>query len=219
MSMNRIVLPWLFLCFAWCAGSCSHQVAPMDCDPGTVDFTHEVLPLIQSNCAMSGCHVGVNAPDGVRLTNYPQIIQHVKAGKPDQSHLYESIVSTGGHRMPPAPMSPLSQAQKDLIRLWIAQGALETNCNNAGCDTLAQASWAQVSNVFNAQCVGCHQAAGASGNVRLDDYAEAVYAVNSRGLASTLHGTNGAPLMPPNGGTSACDVAIIERWIRAGTPE
>jgi cytochrome c5 len=201
------------------ASACTHSTPQTeDCAPVIVDFTHEIQPLIASNCAMSGCHVGLNAAEGVRLSSYTQIVQHVNAGNPEQSHLYKVLLKSGNDRMPPPPMAALTQAQKDRIKLWIEQGAKETNCANA-CDTVAAPSWSQVSTVFQAQCTGCHQASGASGNVRLDDYAEAIYAVNSRGLKATLHSMGGAPQMPPSGPMSDCSIAIVERWIRAGMPQ
>ena len=199
--------------------ACTHGTTQTeDCAPGIVDFTHEIQPLIASNCAMSGCHVGMNAAEGIRLSTYAQIVSEVRPGDPANSKLYKVLFKSGNDRMPPPPMAALTQAQKDRIKLWIEQGAKETNCANA-CDTVAAPSWAQVSTVFQAQCTGCHQASSASGNVRLDDYAEAVYAVDTRGLKATLHGTGGAPQMPPAGPMSDCSIAIVERWIRAGMPQ
>ena len=219
--MNRTMRALFLLsgAIATLALSCTHSTLDgEDCAPGVVDFTNQIQPLIASNCAMSGCHVGLNAAEGVRLSTYAQIVQHVKAGNPDQSHLYTILFKSGNDRMPPPPMSALTQAQKDLIKLWIEQGAKNTKCANT-CDSVAVPSWAQVSTVFQAQCVGCHQASGASGSVRLDSYAEAVYAVDTRGLKATLHGTGGAPQMPPAGPMSDCSIALVERWIRAGMPQ
>ena len=199
--------------------SCTHSpILEEECPPGTVDFTQEILPLIQTNCAMSGCHVGANAAEGIRLTSYSQIMRQVEPGHPEESELFEVLTEQGGKRMPPPPMASLSSAAIERIRLWIQQGAKETHCNSV-CDTTAPASWAQVSFVFSSQCVGCHQASLTSGNVRLDTYADAVQAVNDHDVSSAIFGINGAPKMPPNALLSDCHSAIIMRWIQAGMPQ
>ncbi|NDH90530.1 MAG: hypothetical protein EBZ22_06560 [Flavobacteriia bacterium] len=84
--------------------SCTHEpLNPIDpnptdttgtggrvCDPDTVYFQQDVLPLIVSSCAMSGCHDAASAQDGVVLTSYTSIMTtgDVKAGQPNNSELY-----------------------------------------------------------------------------------------------------------------------------------
>lgn len=204
--------------------SCTHlppvpDPEPQPCDPGIVDFTNEVLPLIQSNCAMSGCHVGPFPAEGINLSTYAGIMEEVKPGNAADSKLYKVLFETGDDLMPPPPMAALNSTQKELIRLWIQQGANETNCAGA-CDSTSATTYAAViAPMIQTNCIGCHQGTGASGGVRLTTYAEVSGAVNYSGLVDAVNGVNGRSLMPPSGRMSDCNVALLERWVRAGMPQ
>lgn len=204
--------------------SCTHlppvpDPEPTPCDPGIVDFTNEIYPMIQSNCAMSGCHVGPYAADGIDLSTYAGIREEVKPGDPNDSELYEVLWESGDDLMPPPPMAPLSSAQKERIRLWIQQGANETNCAGACDSTSATTYSAVIAPMIQANCLGCHQGSAPSGGVSLGTYAQTVNAVNASGLVDALSGTNGRALMPPAGAMSTCNVALLKRWVRAGMPQ
>jgi hypothetical protein len=98
--------------------------------------------VLTPNC--TGCHVGANAPQGLRLdaansyamlvnvasTEMPTLLR-VKPGDPDNSWLVQKIDgrATIGGRMP-LGRAPLPQASIDLVRSWIAAGATM----NAGVD-------------------------------------------------------------------------------------
>jgi mono/diheme cytochrome c family protein len=204
--------------------SCTHlppvpDPEPQPCDPGIVDFTNEIYPMIQSNCAMSSCHVGPYPADGIDLSTYAGIRDEVKPGDPNDSELYEVLFETGDDLMPPPPMAALSSAQKERIRLWIVQGAKETNCAGACDSTSATTYSAVIAPIIQANCVGCHQGASPSGGVSLGTYAQTVNAVNASGLVDALSGSNGRAQMPPAGAMSACNVALLQRWVRAGMPQ
>lgn len=204
--------------------SCTHlpnvpDPAPEPCDPGIVDFTNEIYPMIQSNCAMSGCHVGPNAAEDMDFSTYAGIRAQVKPGDPNDSELYEVLFETGDDLMPPPPMAPLSAAQKARIRLWIEQGANETNCAGACDSTSATTYSAVIAPMIQTQCIGCHQGANPSGGVVLSTYSNVTSAVNSMGLVDAVNGVNGRSLMPPSGRMSNCNVALLERWVRTGMPQ
>lgn len=204
--------------------SCTHlpnvpDPAPEPCDPGIVDFTNEIYPMIQSNCALSGCHVGPNAAEDIDLSTYAGIRAEVKPGDPNDSELYEVLYETGDDLMPPPPMAPLSAAQKARIRLWIEQGANETNCAGACDSTSATTYSAVIAPMIQTQCIGCHQGASPSGGVRLTTYAEVSGSVTSSGLLDAVNGVNGRSLMPPSGRMTECNVALLERWVRLGMPQ
>ncbi len=204
--------------------ACTHlpnvpDPAPEPCDPGIVDFTNEIYPMIQSNCAMSGCHVGPNAAEDMDFSTYAGIRAQVKPGDPNDSELYEVLFETGDDLMPPPPMAPLSAAQKARIRLWIEQGANETNCAGACDSTSATTYSAVIAPMIQTQCIGCHQGANPSGGVVLSTYSNVTSAVNSMGLVDAVNGVNGRSQMPPSGRMSNCNVALLERWVRAGMPQ
>lgn len=98
--------------------------------PGTatVCFDQKVMPVIQNNCAMSGCHnSGGESPD---LSSFENIKSTVKAGDPNKSKLYNVITAKGFvlTAMPPKPRTQLSVEQVNNITVWILQGAEHTIC-------------------------------------------------------------------------------------------
>jgi mono/diheme cytochrome c family protein len=76
-----------------------------------VVFTTHIAPIIQTNCAISGCHAaGGISPE---LTSY----EKVKARAADVRH------ETGSGEMPPSYSNKnLSQEQIDKIACWVEQG-------------------------------------------------------------------------------------------------
>jgi len=83
------------------------------------------------------CHIGANAPQGLRLdaansyamlvdvnSNEVSSLKRVNPGNPDQSYIVQKIQGNAavGGRMP-LGQAPLPQDRIDLIRSWIAAGA------------------------------------------------------------------------------------------------
>lgn len=86
--------------------------APVDiCDTTPASFAADVQPIIQTNCAKSGCHANSSAAGGVVLETYEQISG--KAGRINQRALIEKT-------MPPT--GPLATAQINIIKCWIENG-------------------------------------------------------------------------------------------------
>ena len=107
------------------ASSCRHDPIGTESLP-SVCFTTDVLPIIQSNCAKSGCHHGLGDEVG-DLRTAAVIRSIVSPGKPYDSRLYSAITDTWGDLMPPAPNAPLSRDARTTIFVWILQGA-DTSC-------------------------------------------------------------------------------------------
>jgi mono/diheme cytochrome c family protein len=114
--------------------------------PGTqVSFSQQVQPIFTAKCALSGCHGSgnlqppekpMNLSAGQAYSNTVNVssaqlgsMDRIEPGQPDRSYLVHKIQGThlqvggSGVRMP-ATGDFLSQSQIDLIRSWIAQGAL-----------------------------------------------------------------------------------------------
>ena len=65
--------------------------AVSSCSPDTVYFKQTILPLVTSNCAMSGCHDAISHKEGVILTDYTNIMREVKVSSPTSSDLYKCL--------------------------------------------------------------------------------------------------------------------------------
>jgi hypothetical protein len=66
-------------------------IPSINCSPDRVYFQQTILPLISSNCAMSGCHVLISRKDGVILTDCKNIIREVNVKSPYSSFLYKCL--------------------------------------------------------------------------------------------------------------------------------
>lgn len=191
-----------------------------NCNPDSVYFEKDILPLLRSNCAMAGCHDGATAMDGVRLDSYQAMMNSdvVKPRNPGDSDLWEAINENDPDDRMPYQLPPLNAQQKALIRKWIEQGALNNRCDNE-CDTTLFTFSAAVKPILDKNCVGCHNITTTSGGVRLHDYA-AVFSQTSNGkLSGVIHHRAGFKPMPYGGGKLRnCEITIIDKWISSGAP-
>lgn len=187
------------------------------CATGIVSFQYEILPLVTSGCAMSGCHDEISAEDGVVLTNYDNIMKEVVAYDPNNSGLYEYLSANADDIMPPPPDAPFTQDQQDLIKKWINQGAMETTCA-LDCDSTANATFAAVVYpIIQTNCVGCHNATRMDGGVSLHTHANVVTHVNSGTFMGTIEHKPGYPVMPTSGvKLTDCDISLLNQWIANG---
>jgi mono/diheme cytochrome c family protein len=194
------------------------------CSPDTVYFAQDVLPLLISNCALSGCHDDQSAQDGVVLTSYASVMStaDVRPNRPGNSDLYEVLVEDDADkRMPPPPRDPLSTEQIAMIATWINQGAQDLSCDPfaGGCDTVNVTYSGTIRAILDQRCMGCHNDQGASGGVILETHAE----VSALALDGTLYGalswTSGYTSMPPSGSQlPQCQLDQIKAWVDAGAP-
>jgi len=191
------------------------------CSPDTVYFAREILPLLISNCAISGCHDAVTHEEGINLTTYEKVIQTgmVKPGKPIESKLYKSITETDpGDIMPPPPAPPLSAQQIALVRKWIEQGAKNLACEDGPvCDTAAVSYIQVVLPILQRECVGCHTGNNPGGGIKLNTH-EAVQVVALNGqLYGSINHAAGFAAMPPSGNKIPdCEIRKIKAWIDTG---
>jgi hypothetical protein len=111
--------------------------------PALVSFANDIQPIFTASCAaVGGCHVGGSPAMNMDLSagaayamiwNVPSgqatpAMDRIEPGMPDLSYLIHKIQGTQatvggfGQRMP-AINCCLSQAQIDMMRLWVTQGA------------------------------------------------------------------------------------------------
>lgn len=195
------------------------------CDPGTVYFNRDILPLLRSNCAKSGCHDAETAEEDIILDSYANVMASgvINLGNPRDSEMLEKMREDDPDKiMPPPPNEPMSDEQIALIEDWIEQGAKDLTCDDSPgiCDT-ANVSYAlDVLPILQPNCIGCHSGGNPGGNVRLNTFAGVrEVALNGR-LAGAISWANGFQRMPRNGDQlPACEIAIIKAWINNGAPD
>lgn len=191
------------------------------CDPDTVYFQNQVLPLIISSCSTTDCHDKLTEDQDVLLVDYASIIHYgeIEPGDPYDSELYEKIIDDDPEdRMPPPPKNPLTQEQKDIIRIWIEQGAKNNSCNE-DCDTTNVTFSGTIWPVIENNCYGCHSGGSPSGNILLVDYASVVSVANTGQLYGAVSHSPGFVAMPKNAPKlSDCKIDQIRIWIENGKP-
>jgi hypothetical protein len=195
----------------------------LPCDPDTVYFQNQILPLLVSNCAMSGCHDVQSHEEGVITTDYAHIRQKVTPFSPNQSKIYKAIIDTDpGDRMPPPPAAPFTTAQINLLKKWIEQGALNNVCNESygQCDTTGVTYTAYIQPLVASKCLGCHSVNNPGGGIRLTNFAEVKSSTQTGKFYNSISWAPGTIAMPQNGTKlSTCQISKVKAWIDAGMPQ
>ena len=192
------------------------------CDPDTIYFERDLLPILQSSCAQPGCHDAITQQDGVRLTDYASVMAtgKIEPGDPDDSELYEVITETDPDKiMPPPPNSALPQEQIAAIRKWILQGAQDLFCDDEDCDTINITYTNTIESIVSMHCLACHNDANTLGGLNLEGYDKLATVANDGRLMGTITHEAGYPPMPKNGTKmSDCKIVQIQTWINDGLP-
>jgi len=188
-----------------------------NCSPDSVYFINQVMPVISSNCTMSGCHDNITHADGVNLTTYTKIMQYVVPGNASNSKLYKVIIKTDGERMPPPPMAAMTASQKAIIQKWINQGAKNNNCMG-NCDTAIFTFSGAVKPIMDYKCAGCHNPSNLGGNIDLSTYNSVrVVALNGKLYGSVAQQAGYSPMPKNSAKLSDCEIRQVQKWISAGS--
>lgn len=198
---------------------------PTDTTQTLVCFTRDVLPILQSSCAISGCHDSRTRAEGLDLSTYETIFNWrddddrvIVPGNPYRSKIYQVLIETDDDRMPPPPMQPLPSSQIWTIRRWIEQGARKTTCDNGAgspCDT-TNVSYAKVEPIVQQNCVSCHSGPSAAGRIDLTTYQSVTN--NGARIVESVMQTGSAVPMPPGRKLDDCSIRIIRQWYQKGMP-
>jgi hypothetical protein len=194
-------------------------IVSMECPSDTVYFQNSILPILVSNCAMSGCHDQQSAREGIILTDYVQIINtgSVEPGNSKRSELYEAITNFNSDDiMPPSGYGSLSSVEINLIKTWIDQGAINNMCGK--CDTNNFTFTTGVWPIVETNCQGCHDnATPDNGFHQFNGWTDIV--ADSEAFWGSISNTGGYSIMPQNTtGLSDCQKTIIRKWLNAGAP-
>jgi hypothetical protein len=110
--MKKIIVSLVLLTglIVACSKSIDNSSSAIDCSGTAKSFTTDVNPIIQSYCAISGCHASGSTNGPGALTTYQQVFNNRSA--------IRTAVANGS--MP--QNSTLSTSQKTAIICWIDNG-------------------------------------------------------------------------------------------------
>lgn len=193
-------------------------IVSMECPSDTVYFQNTILPILISNCAMSGCHDQVSAREGIILTDYVNAINtgSIDLGNAKHSELYQAITDfNSDDLMPPSNYGSLTSDEINAIKKWIDQGAINNMCGK--CDTTVFTFSAGVWPIVESNCQSCHSTSNSNnGNHQFNNWNDIVS--DSEAFWGSIEGINYS-LMPQNSnGLSDCQKTIIRKWLNDGAP-
>ena len=229
------IIPF-FLITAFIIESCQHNTfidltnpsVSENCDPDTTYFQNEVLPLIISNCAKSGCHTseGGGEEEAHDLSSYEAIMNsdYVDPFDANGSELIEVLTESGEDKMPPYPNEPLTSSQITILKSWINQGARNNECSG-GCDTNNVTYSGTNAPLMGNYCNGCHGDSGNSTGINLTSYFDSgtddgVKTVAQDGrLWGSVNQDGGFSAMPLGGNRlQECKIDELRIWLDNGYP-
>lgn len=193
---------------------------PSDSSSSLGPLQAEALSVLNQRCIECHNPTQADSAEPADLNNVAQLIEdgHIIAGEPQNSPLYLDL-----YGIKPKPDDLLSETEIDAIRLWIA--ALGGNMNLViGIDPIIDdddgsgpATYADVANLIQRRCLGCHNANPARAN--LANY-QGVRAQVTPGnsAASRLSQVVNSNQMPPNNPLPIEERAILNSWINSGAP-
>ena len=195
------------------------------CDPDTLYFATDVLPIFLSSCGFELCHDAGTQSGGFILRDYLSISAPslVTPFDPASSLLYQKITEQNlANLMPPTPRGPLSDRNIEVIRTWIEQGAKNLFCDtDTICEVPAMPSFANdIFPIIDTYCEGCHSGSNPWGGVFLRNYTDVKQRVDSGQLLPVIKHQPGFNQMPKNmDKLDSCLIATIETWIDNGAPD
>ena len=221
----------LLLIISSTVSNCVHKplvnpTEPVPCDPNTVYFERDILPILTSNCAVPGCHDAATATEDIILNNYTNVVTttEIRLDDPKESEIYEVMTETDPDKRMPPPDSglALTQAQIDLVLKWLEQGAKDLHCDDdeANCDTVGLTYNADIKDILRKHCVGCHSGNSPQAGVDLSTYNNVLTRVLDFTLIGVItHDTAFAPMPYLQPKLSDCKISKIKNWIADGAPE
>lgn len=96
--------------------------------PPPVSFRKEIAPLLNRRCA--ACHNEENAKGRYRVDSFARLLKPgesdekpIVAGRPAESELFRLLLEPDANERMPQKADPLPEAERALIKRWIAEGA------------------------------------------------------------------------------------------------
>ncbi len=203
-----------------------------------VDFTKQIKPILEQNCVK--CHGEEQKRGGLRLHTKAAAIAGgdsgtaFVAGKSKDSPLYTTTIrpaDADGAMPPDQPKNRrLSQAQTDLLKAWLDQGAAWPDDSKLVAVRLVEFV-KDIQPILEFNCVRCHHDGNKKGGLRLDEKDLAFAGGDSgKGIVpgkpkdslvwvATSVNTNDDRLMPPLSKGDPLkkeDIDMLAAWIEQG---
>jgi uncharacterized membrane protein len=182
----------------------------------------QAVQILSSSC--TACHGLASGPANTfGLTNVAHLLSSglIVAGAPDQSPLLQSIEAD---RMPPG--GPLTMADKEVIRRWIAGGAQAPTTTPvlvppvlSPPSVVSGALEDQAITILQNKCFLCHGTVTSGGLSQINDPAALIaggWVVPGNAAGSKIYTSIVSGKMPPGGLLNSADIAIIADWINQG---
>jgi len=229
IQKTSVGIIFLFTTFGLFWGGCTHApgvyfdnnpVISTTCSTDTVYFQNEILPLLNSTCATTGCHNAVSAKHDVVLTDYNSVMHTggINLALPSESKIYKVLLKSNDERMPPSPAQAWTSSQANRLLTWISQEAINNACLEAACDTTHVTFKASVDPIFQTNCYGCHSATNASGNIDLTNFDQLSILINNGSLLGSIrHDAGYSPMPKGSSKLSDCEINTIAIWVRDTT--
>lgn len=194
----------------------------VECTPSRVYFRKDIQPIIESHCAVPGCHDAGTPAGNLNLSSYDAMINAVFNGEKliipgdrDNSLLYKAVMPLNLLFMPPPRSHQLTDKMRSDIGKWIDQGAIDDNCRTS-CDDREPKFQATIKPIIDKYCTGCHYEKYPFGGVKLFNYNEIVNVAKTGALVNSLRGENNVLRMPLGNIVPECEIKLIEQWIANG---
>jgi WD40 repeat protein/mono/diheme cytochrome c family protein len=109
--------------------------APAAAAAEAVSYDKQIRPIFQARC--QGCHQPAKPSGGYVMTSFDRLLAGGKSkaaavvpSQPDESYLVDQITPEGGRAEMPRNEKPLTEAEIELVKTWIAQGAVDDTPQN-----------------------------------------------------------------------------------------
>ena len=91
-----------------------------ECDETEVSYSARIAPILEGNCAFSGCHSANFPAVGINLSSFTTVSDYLAI---DQARFLGSINHESGFSPMPRSADKLSSCDIYYIETWIAEGA------------------------------------------------------------------------------------------------
>lgn len=225
---------YFFLAISLTLVSCKHEpdkvqiitpepLPPCDSNPNKVYFVNDVMPYLNSTCAVPGCHDNKGPAAFIDLSSYEAIMNSkvkgkniVQPGDALNSKLCRVFFLLDLVPMPPPFNYGIPPQGRDNIIKWVQDSARNTACDGR-CDTINYTFRRNIAPLINKYCTGCHYGSYNSGNVLLTNYREIKAMVDSNKLIQSMTATEGVKKMPTGVVTmQPCEIIQVRKWIENG---